>query len=58
MKILKMKKTAGDIIILLKCTKDHDNLLYCFGDMAHGCNYYLIIILGYQTFFQALFYNR
>ena len=23
------KKTPGDIIILLKCTKNHDHMLYC-----------------------------
>ena len=42
MKISKMKKkTPGDIIILHKCTKNHDNLLYCSRDMAHDrCNSY------------------
>ena len=25
----KMKKTSGDIVILLKCTKNHDHMLYC-----------------------------
>ena len=25
----KMKKTTGDIIILHKCTKNHDHMLYC-----------------------------
>ena len=25
----KMKKTSGDIIILHKCTKNHDHMLYC-----------------------------
>ena len=25
----KMKKTPGDIIILQKCTKTHDHMLYC-----------------------------
>ena len=35
------KKTPGDIIILHKCTKNHDNLLYCSRDMAHDrCNSY------------------
>ena len=37
----KMKKTPGDIIILHKCTKNHDHMLYCFWHMAHnGCNCY------------------
>ena len=26
----KKKKNAGDIIILHKCTKNHDHMLYCF----------------------------
>ena len=30
----KIKKTNGDIIILHKCTKDHDHMLYCFRDMV------------------------
>ena len=25
----KMKKTPGDIIILPKCTKNHDHILHC-----------------------------
>ena len=28
-----MKKTPGDIIILCKCTKNHDEMLYYSGDM-------------------------
>ena len=37
----KMKKTPGDIIILHKCTKNHDHMLYCSLDMAHNqCNYF------------------
>ena len=37
----KMKKTPGDIIILHKCTKNHDHRLYCSWDMAQdGCNWY------------------
>ena len=36
----KMKKTPGDII-LYKCTKNHDHMLYCSWDMVHdGCNYF------------------
>ena len=30
----KMKKKPGDIIILHKCTKNHDHMLYCSYDMA------------------------
>ena len=37
-----MKKTFGDIIILHKCTKNHDHMLYCSWDMAHDrCNIFL-----------------
>ena len=32
----KQKKTPGDIIILHKCTKNHDHVLYCSQDMV--CN--------------------
>ena len=41
-KILKnWKKTPGDIIILHKCTKNHDHMLYCSLDMArNGFNCY------------------
>ena len=36
-----MKKIPGDIIILHKCIKDHDHMIYCSWDMAHdGCNCY------------------
>ena len=36
----KMKKTPGDII-LHKCTKNHDHMLYCSLDTTHnGCNCY------------------
>ena len=31
----KMKKLPGDIIILHKCTKNHDHMLYCSWDMVH-----------------------
>ena len=35
------KKTPGDIIILHKCTKNHDHMLYCSWDMVHNrCNCY------------------
>ena len=38
----KMKKnTTGDIIILHKCTKDHDHMVYCFWNTARDrCNCY------------------
>ena len=36
--IKKMKKVPGDIIILHKCTKNHNYMLYCCWDMARGCN--------------------
>ena len=40
----KMKKTPVDIIILHKCTKNHDHIdhmLYCSWDMVcDGCNYF------------------
>ena len=37
----KMKKTPGDIIILHKCTKTHDHMLYWFWDIAcDGYNCY------------------
>ena len=41
-KILKKwKKTLGDIIILHKCTKNHDHMLYCSWDMVcDRCNYF------------------
>ena len=37
----KWNKTPGDTIILNKCTKDHDHMLYCSWDMARDkCNCY------------------
>ena len=37
----KMKKTPRDIIILYKCIKNHDHMLYCFWDMVYDrCNFY------------------
>ena len=43
----KLKKTPGDIIILQKCTKNHDHMLYCSWDMVHDrCSCYFFI-LGY-----------
>ena len=36
-----VKKTPGDIIILHKCTKNHDHMLHCSWDMVHNrCNCY------------------
>ena len=40
-KFWKNVKKTGDIIILHKCTKSHDHMLYCSWDMAHNeCNCY------------------
>ena len=40
-KSLKNEKTLGDIIILHKCTKNHDHMVYCSWNMAHDkCNLY------------------
>ena len=37
----KLKKNPGDIIMLNKCTKNHDHMLHCPLDMAHNrCNYF------------------
>ena len=37
----KMKETAGNIIILHKCTKNHDHMLYCSLDIAcNECTYF------------------
>ena len=37
----KLKKGHGDIIILHKCTKYHNHMLYCSWDMAHDIyNFY------------------
>ena len=39
----KVKKTHGDIIILNKCTKNHDHMLHCSWDtMRDGCNSYFL----------------
>ena len=32
----KLKKTPGDVIILHKCTKNHDNMLYCSLHIVHN----------------------
>ena len=40
-KFWKTEKTPEDIIVLHKCIKNHDHILYCSLDMAHNrCNYY------------------
>ena len=40
-KIKKIKKIPEDIIILDKCTKNHDHMIYCSWDMMHDrCNCY------------------
>ena len=36
MKIKKKKKMPGDILILHKCNRNHDHMLYCSLDMAHN----------------------
>ena len=37
----KMKKNPGDVIILHRCTKDHDHMPYCLWDMVDdGCSCY------------------
>ena len=37
----KVKKKPPDVIILQKCTKNHDRMLYYFWDMVHDrCNYF------------------
>ena len=39
----KMRKKAGDIIILDMCTKNHDHMLYCFWDMpCDECNFHFL----------------
>ena len=36
-----LKKSTGDIIILHKCTKNHDHMLYCSWDTVHDrCSCY------------------
>ena len=38
-KFQKNENMPGDIIILKKCTKNHDHMPYCSWDMTHdGCN--------------------
>ena len=50
----KMKNTPGDIIILHKCTKNHDHMLHCSCDTTcEGCNF-LFLILAYFLPFTLL----
>ena len=47
----KMNKTTGDNIILHKCTKNHDQMVYCSWDMAHdGWNCYFSIWAFFCSF--------
>ena len=49
-------ETPEDIIILHKCTKNHDHMLYCFWDMARdGCNcYFSVFQFQFFSFFQKI----
>ena len=41
--LIKMKKQPGDIIILHKCTKNYDQMMYSSWDMVHDrCNCYFL----------------
>ena len=40
----KEKKNPGDIIILLKCTKNHDHMLYCSWDMVHEIGLFVALL--------------
>ena len=42
-----MKKTPEDNIILQKCTKNHDHMLYCSWDICCVTDVNVIFILGY-----------
>ena len=42
-----MKTNPGDIVILYKCTKNHDHMLYCSWDMAVKD----VIIFHFRRFF-------
>ena len=48
----KMKKTPGDIIILHKCTRNHDHMLHCSWDMAcDECNCYFLFWTIFLPFY-------
>ena len=50
-KKMKKRKTPEDIIILQKCTKNHDHMLYCSWDMACDiCNCYFSFWAIFCTF--------
>ena len=43
-----INENPGNIIILHKCTKTHDHMLYCSWDMMHDrCNCYLFILSNF-----------
>ena len=49
----KIKKMPG-IIILCKCTKNHDHMLYWFWDMAcEGCNFYFSFFGCFLPFYPS-----
>ena len=44
---MKKKKTPRDIIILLKCSKNHDHMLHCSRDTTReGCNFSFLAIFS------------
>ena len=47
----KLRKNPGDIIILDKCTKNHDHMLYCSLDMTlNGFNCYFSFWATFHPF--------
>ena len=45
-----MKKTPAEIMILHKCTKNHDHMLHCPWDTMHdGCNSYFLFWAIFST---------
>ena len=52
----KLKKIIGDIIILHKCTKNHDHMIFCSLDMVHNrCNcYFSFWVFFFNCYFTAL----
>ena len=49
----KLKKKLGDIIILHKCSKNHDHMLHCSWDMVHN----RLVIFHFGLFF-ALWHSN
>ena len=48
---IKMKKVLGYIIILHKCTKNHDHMPYCpWNKACDGCNFYFSFWAIFSTF--------